>query len=173
MNDHVFSTALLVIDVQQGLFHKSSPIYKADEFITNIQALIERAHQAGAPVIYIQHESDKVLPKGSDDWQLHPSLQPQENELIIHKQHASAFEQTCLDNELHKSGVTQLVVCGLVTHGCVKAACQAALKLGYRVTLASDAHSNWSKDAFKYIDTWNDKLAEEGAKVKTTQEIVF
>jgi nicotinamidase-related amidase len=117
MTDHLSPTALLVIDVQQGLFHKSSPIYKADEFITNIQALIERAHQAGAPVIYIQHESDKVLPKGSDDWQLHPSLQPQENELIIHKQHGSAFEQTCLDNELHKSCVTQLVVCGLVHPG--------------------------------------------------------
>ncbi len=173
MTDHPSSTVLLVIDVQEGLFHKSSPIYKADELIFNIQSLIERAHRAAVPVIYIQHESDKVLPKGSDDWQLHHALHPQENELIIYKQHGSSFEQTCLDDELHRQGVTRLVICGLVTHGCVRAGCLDALKLGYRVTLASDAHSNYAKDAINHIEKWNNTLAEEGAEVIKTEAIRF
>jgi nicotinamidase-related amidase len=171
MNKNPSSTALLVIDVQQGLFKKSHPIHKAEALLSNIQALIERAHQSGIPVIYVQHESDKVLPKGSDDWQLHPSLHPQQNELIIFKQHGSAFEQTCLGDELHKLGVTHLVICGLVTHGCVKAACQDALKQGYQVTLVSDAHSNYAQDAGKHIDKWNEKLAQEGAEVIKTEAI--
>jgi nicotinamidase-related amidase len=37
--------ALLVIDVQQGLFKKKTPIYKADELLQNIISLVDRAHQ--------------------------------------------------------------------------------------------------------------------------------
>ena len=173
MNQIQTATALLVIDVQQGLFTKSTPIYKAETLLQNLNALVEHAHQAGVPVIYVQHESEKVLPKGSEGWLLHPSIKPREDELIINKQHGSSFEQTSLGDELHKLGVTHLVVCGLVTHGCVKAACQDALKLGYRVTLASDAHSNYAKDAVKHIDVWNDKLAKEGAEVIETEAIRF
>lgn len=167
------STALLVIDVQQGLFTKSTPIYKAEALLQNINTLVERAHTAGVPVIYVQHESDKVLPVGSEGWQLHPSLHPRENELIVHKQHGSAFEDTNLGENLQKLGVTHLVICGLVTHGCVKAGCQDALKKGYQVTLVSDAHSNYSKDAAKIIDKWNTNLAQEGAVLKTASEINF
>ncbi len=166
-------TALLIIDLQQGLFNKSTHIYKANVLLANIQSLIERAHRTSVPVIYVQHESAKVLPRGSDDWQLHPSLHPLENELIVHKQHGSAFEQTRLGDELQKRSVTRLVVCGLVSHGCVKAACQDALKRGYRVTLASDAHSNYAQDALKHIDKWNKQLAEEGVEVIKTEAIIF
>jgi len=173
MQNKIPSTSLLVIDVQRGLFARTTPIYKAEALLSNIQALIERAHNAGIPVIYVQHESDKVFPVGSESWQLHPSLHPRDDELIIHKQHGSAFERTSLGEELQKLGVTHLVISGLVTHGCIKAGCQDALKKGYQVTLASDAHSNYSKDAAKIIEKWNTNLAQEGAAVKPTSEIMF
>ncbi|MBN1535666.1 MAG: cysteine hydrolase [Anaerolineales bacterium] len=173
MTDNPSPTALLVIDVQQGLFKRSTPIYQAETLLQNIQTLITRAHQAGVPVIYVQHESDKVFPVGSEDWQLHPSLHPLEDELIIHKQHGSAFEETSLGEALQKLGTTHLVICGLVTHGCIKAGCQDALKQGYQVTLVSDAHSNYSKDAARFIDKWNTNLQSQGAALKTTQEIEF
>jgi nicotinamidase-related amidase len=70
--------ALLVIDVQQGLFEKSTPIYKADELLENITTLVDRAHLGGAPVIYVQHSAAKHLVKGSAEWQLHPQLNPRE-----------------------------------------------------------------------------------------------
>ena len=69
-------TALLVIDVQQGLFRKSTPIYRAEALLDTIESLIERAHAAGVLVVYVQHASDKVLPFGSADWQLHPGCTP-------------------------------------------------------------------------------------------------
>lgn len=173
MKNIVLSTALLVIDVQQGLFNRSTPIYKADLLLQNIHLLVERAHQAGVPVIYVQHQSDKVFPVGSENWQLHPSLHPRENELIIHKQHGSAFQDTTLGEELDKLGIARLVICGLVTHGCIRAGTQGALKRGYQVTLASDAHSNYSKDSAKLIETWNTQLAQAGAEVIKTEAIVF
>ncbi len=88
--------ALLVIDVQQGLFRKSAPIYRAQELLGNITTLIDRAHESGVPVIYIQHASKKTWVEGSDDWQLHPRLQCLNMDLRIPKQHGSAFKETTL-----------------------------------------------------------------------------
>jgi hypothetical protein len=43
------ATVLLVIDVQQGLFRKSTPIYRAEPLLNTLTTLIERAHDAGVP----------------------------------------------------------------------------------------------------------------------------
>lgn len=162
---HGQATALLVIDVQHGLFRKSTPIYRAEPLLNTIGALIERAHAASVLVVYIQHASDKVLPFGSSDWQLHPRLHPGEGDLIVHKQHGNAFEDTSLDAELAGRGVSRVLVTGLVTHGCVKATCLGGLELGYEMVLAEDGHSSYSKDAARLIEEWNRKLSEAGAQV--------
>ena len=167
------STALLVIDVQQGLFRKSTPIYKAEGLLANIEALVARAHGAGAPVIYIQHASDKVLPYGSSDWQRHSRRHLEPGDLLIGKQHGDAFEETTLQSELAARGISRLVATGLVTHGCVKATCLGALAHGYAVVLAADGHSSYSKDAARVIEEWHGKLSAAGVIVQPTREIVF
>lgn len=167
------ASALLVIDLQHGLFHKSAPIYRAGPLLDTIETLIERARSAGALVILVQHASDKVLPFGSPDWQLHPRLHPAERDLALHKQHGNAFEDTPLQAELAGRGIGRLVLTGLVTHGCVKATCLGALALGYDVVLAEDGHSSYSKDAAKLIEEWNGKLGEAGATVLPAAQIEF
>ncbi len=165
--------ALLVIDVQQGLFRKSTPIYRAERLLANIEVLVGRAHAAGALVVYVQHASDKVLPYGSPDWQLHPRLTPQPGDLLIEKEHGDAFEATSLDSELAARGIKRVVAAGLVTHGCVKASCLGAKQRNYTVVLAADGHSSYSKDAARLIEEWHVKLTAAGITVQPTQEIVF
>jgi len=166
-------TALLIIDVQRGLFVKSTPIYKADELLKNIGTLVDRAHRAGAPVFYVQHSDKRALVKGSDDWQLHPDLHPLDTDHIVHKQHGNAFEDTHLGQELKARNIGSLVVTGLVTHGCVKATCLGAKELGYRVILAQDGHSNFSKQAAKLVEEWNQKLSKAKIELRPTREIKF
>jgi nicotinamidase-related amidase len=137
--------ALLVIDVQQGLFRKSTRLYKADELLATINGLVERAHAAGAPVFYVQHSSEKVLPYRSEDWQLHPALHPTGADRIVHKLKGNCFEGTELDGELASVGVGTVVVTGLVTHGCVKNSCIGAHELGYRVVVVADGHSSYRR----------------------------
>jgi len=173
MSEPQNGVALLIIDVQRGLFRKSSPIYKADALLANIQALVERAHRAGVPVVYVQHASEKFLVAGSDDWQLHPQLQPTAGDLSIHKRHGSAFEETNLGAELRARNVGRVVVTGLVTHGCVKATSLDARRLGYAVVLVKDAHSNFSQQAARLIEEWNATLSAKGVELKATQEVVF
>jgi nicotinamidase-related amidase len=165
--------ALLIIDVQRGLFAKSTPIYQADALLKNISALVDRAHRAGAPVFYVQHSDKRFLVKGSDEWQLHPALHPLNSDCIVHKQHGSAFEDTGLGQELKARGVKSVVVTGLVTHGCVRATCLDAKRSGYTVILAQDGHSNFSQQAAQLIEKWNQKLSEKMVELKATREIKF
>ena len=166
-------TALLIIDVQRGLFVKSTPIYKADALLKNIGALVDRAHRAGAPVFYVQHSDKRALVKGSDDWQLHPNLHPLDTDCIVHKLHGNAFEATTLGQELSAKNIGSVVIAGLVTHGCVRATCLGAKELGYRVILAQDGHSSYSQQAAKLIEEWNQTLSEKMIELKSTHEIRF
>lgn len=166
-------SALLVIDVQQGLFEKSHPIYQAETLIENIKELAGKAHAAGAPVVYIQHSDEKSLVKGAPAWQLHPALSPAPQDFHIFKAHGNAFEDTGLGDLLRSYDIGTVIACGLVTHGCVKNTCLGGLEEGYRVILAKDAHSNYSKDAAELISKWNKLLAVDGVILKDTANINF
>ena len=165
--------ALLVIDVQQGLFERSIPIYKAEEVLANINILIDKARRSNAPVIFIQHSSEGSLKYGTDAWQLHPEIQPLADELIIHKHEGNAFAGTSLDDELKKRAVGELLITGLVTHGCVKATSLGSLDRGYRTLLVSDAHSNFSEDGAGMIEKWNQAISAKGAELVRTQDVEF
>ena len=167
------TTALLVIDVQRGLFEKTIPIYRADELLDNIEALIARAHRAGALVVYVQHASKAALPEGSEDWQLHPRLKPLKKDFVVHKTHPSALEGTPLDEALKARKISRLVVTGLVSHGCVRATCIDAQAKGYDVILVEDGHSNYHKHAAQVVAEVNARLADGVAKLRATRAIRF
>lgn len=166
-------TALLIIDVQQGLFNRSQPIYHADELIRKLNLLADRFRSAGAPVVFIQHANDKMLLKGTPDWELHPGLERFEGDVLIEKTHGNAFEETNLGEEMNKLGILNLVITGLVTHGCVRATCEGGYVLGYRVILVEDGHSNYHKRAAELIQEWNRKLAEGWVELCPAADIRF
>jgi len=165
--------ALLVIDVQIGLFEQSRGIYLADQLLENLDHLIHKARRTGTPVFFIQHENERFLKRDTAPWQLHPRLQPLESEKIIHKKHGNAFEKTMLKDELARKSVNKLVITGLVSHGCVRATCLGAIERGYRVVLVSDGHSSYSKDAEKLVDKWNSTLMEKGAELRKARAVEF
>ena len=167
------TTALLVIDVQRGLFSRSTPIYQAQTLLQKINALIEKFRGAHALRVFIQHSNDKLLVKNTESWRFHPDLRVADDDIVIHKLHGDAFEETELKQVLEGRGIETLVITGLVTHGCVKATCLGALELGYRVVMAQDAHSSYSKDAARLIEEWNRKLGEQGARQCKAEEIVL
>ncbi|MFA4953844.1 MAG: isochorismatase family protein [Patescibacteria group bacterium] len=114
------NTALLIIDVQRDLFEKSTPVYRGDLLLKNINALVDRAHAAGAPVFYVQHSTKTTLIQGSRGWQLHPALKPRKTDHFIRKHHGNAFEDTPLKIELDALHVSKVVVVGL-GHGRLRA----------------------------------------------------
>jgi len=169
------NTALVVIDVQVGLFTKK-PIYKENELLENINHLTNSARSADIPIIWIQHANEEVLLKGTESYNIHPELSPQDSDLFFHKTVTSAFEETDLHQVLQSKGIKQLVISGTLTNACVKGNCKAAKKLGYSVILAKDAHSMWSdeKTGKEKIDKHNKKLVDDGiVTLKASKEIYF
>lgn len=66
--------ALLVIDVQNGMFQEAYPIYDGDGLLERISGLIKKARACDTPVIYVQHNEDEGLVTNSPDWKLHPKF---------------------------------------------------------------------------------------------------
>jgi len=131
------NTALLIIDVQRGVVEGA---HARDAVIANINTVLERARDAGAPVIWIQH-SDDNLKEGSDDWQYVAELKREGSEPLVHKHYGDSFEETDLESLLAERKVGKLVVTGAQTDACVRSTLHGALVRGYDATLVSDAHT--------------------------------
>jgi len=167
------NTALLVIDVQNGLFSRPTPIYKAEELLENINSLSNQFAQTGGPVFFIQHSNQKLLQRDSENWQFHPDLDVRENDMVVHKTHGNAFEGTVLKDGLDARGIKNIVVTGLVINGCVKATSIGGHDLGYRVVLVEDGHSTYINTAARLIKEWNRTLGQEIADVHPAAEITL
>jgi hypothetical protein len=70
-------TALLVIDMQVGLFTTETPRFDADGVVGRINALARAVHESDGIVIFIQHDgpAGDAFEPGTSGWQLLPSLE--------------------------------------------------------------------------------------------------
>jgi nicotinamidase-related amidase len=131
------NTALLVVDVQRDVV---AGAHDRDAVVANINTLVDRARDAGTPVIWVQH-SDEELPEGSDGWQYVDELKRDDAEPLVHKHFGDSFEETDLESLLAERKVGHLVVAGAQTDACIRATLHGALVRGYDATLVSDAHT--------------------------------
>lgn len=136
------TTALLIIDVQQALCSGEYECFEIGRVINTINDLSARARKAGVPVVLIQHEeAGSPLAHGAAGWQLAEGLETSPKDHRVRKTTGDSFYQTNLQKLLPKEDFERLVICGLQTDYCVNATVRQALKLGYDVVLAGDAHS--------------------------------
>ncbi len=169
-------TALLIVDVQLGMFDASDPVYGGDELLETIGDLAARARAAGIPVIYIQHVGgeDHLLNPDGPGWPIHPAIAPSEGEMVVHKGHPDSFQETNLERELDRLGVTTLIIVGIQTEYCIDTTCRRAYSLGYDVTLVEDAHTTWDTQELKaaqIIHHHNQVLGGWFAKIVPASEV--
>ena len=137
--------ALVIIDVQNGMFLEGESVFKGDELLKGIKALIIQARSAKISVVYIQHNEKTGYPleSGTYGWQIHSGISPEEGDIIIQKDTPDSFLKTSLDQELKEKGIEHLYLVGIQTEVCVDTTCRSAFSKGYKVTLVSDLHSTW------------------------------
>ncbi len=135
-------TALLIIDVQQGLCEGKHATFESQRVIANINIVSKKARDAGALVIFIQHESSSgLLAFSSKAWQLADGLYIEPSDLRVRKTASDSFHQTELDALLKQHAITDLIICGMQTEFCVDTTVRRALALTYPVVLVADAHT--------------------------------
>jgi nicotinamidase-related amidase len=171
-------TALLVIDVQNGMFAEDDPVYQGAGLLATIGDLLAKARAAEVPVIYVQHNGGPGHPlePGSEGWPIHPAIAPAAGEPVVGKATPDSFHETTLKAELDARGIAKLVVAGIQTECCVDTTCRRASSLGYQTTLVRDAHSTWDSrtlSAAQIIAHHNDALDGWFVTPKPASEIAF
>jgi nicotinamidase-related amidase len=137
------ASAVLVIDVQQALCEGEHAAFEASRVIDRINEVAAKARTAGAPVVFVQHESAAgALAHGSPGWQLAKGLHVERGDLRLRKTTPDAFHRTDLEAILRRHAITDLVICGMHTEFCVDTTTRRALALGYPVVLVEDAHTS-------------------------------
>ncbi len=136
------NTALLIIDVQQGLCEGEHCAYESAQTIERINKVSAKARAANVLTVFIQHESTSgYLEYKSREWQLGRGLETKSDDIRLRKTTPDSFHKTDLDNLLKLNGITNLAICGMHTEFCVDTTTRRAMALGYPVLLVADAHT--------------------------------
>ena len=144
------STALVLIDLQNGVLGRQLAPVSAEDLLERGKALARRFRAAGAPVVLVNVKPPldgperrvdepsplpKVLPAGFAD--LAAGLAAP-GDILITKSTWGAFFRTDLDSELKRRGVRTIVLGGVATHVGVDTTARQAWELGYELVIARD-----------------------------------
>jgi nicotinamidase-related amidase len=119
--------ALILIDIQNDYFPGGKlPLWNADTTLSNILRAIKAAQTKTIPIIHIQHIANPqkgtapFFNKGTDGAKIHASiLKAAPDAPIVIKEFADSFVNTTLEKTLSDLGITELLVCGMMTQNCV------------------------------------------------------
>ncbi|PXV67997.1 nicotinamidase-related amidase [Dysgonomonas alginatilytica] len=136
--------ALVIIDIQNDYFTGGNmPLVGSEEAVLNAKLVLEQFRKEGLPVIHIQHVSDRpgsiFFVPGTKGVEIHSEVAPLESEKIIVKHYPNSFRETELSDYLKSKGISDLVICGMMTSMCVDATTRAAKDFGYNCTVIGDA----------------------------------
>src|SRR5262245_46646420 len=129
------TSALLVIDMQQGLCSGEWAAHDIERVLQRINGLIDRARAARVPREVSQHEEregDRV--HDTAGWQLVEGLHAQDDDPRVRKITPDSFYETELGQLLQQRGIDRLMICGLQSDFCIDTTVRRALALGYHVT---------------------------------------
>jgi nicotinamidase-related amidase len=148
------STALLVMDVQQGIVDRFAG---DEEYLPRLAAAAGAARDAGVRVIYVTvgfraghpevSERNKSFgaiagtgrfADGDPGSAIHPAVAPVPGDVIVTKRRVSAFAGSDLEVVLRAGGIDHLVLAGIATSGVVLSTLRQAADLDYRLTVLAD-----------------------------------
>lgn len=171
-------SALLVIDMQNGLFKGEPKPHNVKLVLSNILSLIEYCRLNDRPIIFIRHVGEKGTPldPNGPNTQLITDLPfNPHKDTVIEKMYPSSFKNTVLKEVLEKLDIDEIIIIGMKTEYCIDTTVRAASEYGYKVTLISDAHTTTDSaalNASQIIDHHNQVLSNAFAQLKTTAEFI-
>lgn len=152
------SPALLVLDMQEYFLNPDSHAFvpSAAAILPNVEALITSFRQRDLPVIFTQHINSPGSAGMMSVWWKHlivpdhphaalSSALDFEGAEVLQKTQYDAFYQTDLEDRLRRIGVTDLVICGVMTHLCCETTARAGFTRGFWVWFTVDATATYNE----------------------------
>jgi len=174
--------ALIIIDIQNDYFENGRmPLVGSVQASLNARKILDKFRAEGLPVIHIQHialqQAATFFQTQTSGADIHENVKPAEKEKVIVKHYPNSFRETELLEYLKGKNMTDLVICGMMTHMCVDATVRAAKDLGFNCTVIGDACATRdlkiNDEVVKAAEVHNAFLAAFNgfyATIKTTQQ---
>jgi len=177
------TTALVLIDLQEGILPFAGGPYKAEDVVSRSAKLAEKFRAVNAPVVLVRvgwakdfgdapkqpvdNSHGGPLPDNWWDWP--PALGKQESDIEVIKRQWGAFYGTDLELQLRRRGIDTIVLGGISTNIGVESTARNAWELGFNLIVAEDICSAGSTEehngSFKHI-------FPRLGRVRTTNEII-
>lgn len=155
-------TTYMFIDPAYAMCGREDPA-----LIAALERLTHKFRDLDLPIYYSRRD-DRSHPKKRGAWNLKLGIAdtfqyakdpradqwpdrygPREQDVVVLKNKASAFFETPLESWLRYDGVDTLVICGVSTSGCVRAAATDAFSHNFRVIVAEEACADRSAFAHR------------------------
>ena len=181
---HASRSALVVIDLQEGILPCAGGPWSSSQVVNKAAALANKFRERGAPVFLARvgwspdfaealkqpvdaPSSGHALP---DNWWHAPqALGQQESDIVVIKRQWGAFYGTDLELQLRRRGIDTLVLCGISTNIGVESTARNAWELGFSLVIAEDACS--AASAAQHQSSL-DYIFPRIARVRRTDDII-
>jgi nicotinamidase-related amidase len=135
---------LILVDLQNDYFCGGRmELVDTAAAAVNARRLLNTFREERAPVIHIQHISSGpgasfFLPE-TRGAEIHEMVAPLQSEVVLVKHYPNSFRDTSLLGVLHEQELSDLVICGAMSHMCIDATVRAAFDFGFNCVVAEDA----------------------------------
>ncbi|SIQ67930.1 Nicotinamidase-related amidase [Haladaptatus litoreus] len=152
------STAVVVVDMQNGFCHPDGSLYApgSEGVFDQIQELLARAREAGASVVFTRdvhppeqfedtHYYDEFdrwgehVVEGTWETEIVDELDVHEDDHVVTKHTYDAFYQTDLEGYLDTHGIKDLLICGTLANVCVLHTAGSAGLRDFKPVIVEDA----------------------------------
>jgi nicotinamidase-related amidase len=163
------TTAVLVVDMQNGFCHPDGSLYApgSENAVQPIADVVAAARDAGASIVYTRdvhppeqfedaHYYDEFerwgehVVEGTWETEIVDELAPRDDDHVVTKHTYDAFYRTDLEGHLDTHGIENLVICGTLANVCVLHTAGSAGLRDYRPVLLEDAVGFIEADHRKY-----------------------
>ncbi|WP_437888891.1 hydrolase [Phytobacter sp. V91] len=180
---HCAKTALVVIDLQEGILPFGAGPYSAAEVVTRAARLADKFRANGSPVILVRvgwsADFAEALKQPVDAagghalpenwWDYPAALGKQASDIEVTKRQWGAFYGTDLELQLRRRGIDTIVLCGIATNIGVESTARNAWEMGFNLIVVEDACSTATAEQHQSSMT---HIFPRIGRVRTTDEIL-
>jgi nicotinamidase-related amidase len=161
------TTALVLIDLQQGIVGRPGAPRPSAEVIRNAVRLADKFRERDATIALVRvsfaaDRKDAVSTQVDAPFQMSgplpanwteivPEVGPREGDLVITKRQWGAFYGTDLDLHLRRRGVRTIVLGGIATNFGVESTARDAFERAYQLVFAEDAMTSLTAEGHAFV----------------------
>lgn len=154
--------ALVVIDMQKYFCDPLSDacVPDVEKLLDTINHLIAAFKTAQRPVLFTRHIDDREEPSLMFEWWTENILADDPRSVlsdeldardctIVNKHQYDAFLHTDLEERLRRLGITQVIICGVLTNLCCESTARSAFMRGFHVFFLDNGTRTFTHDMHK------------------------